>query len=107
MANDLSAQLQARFGNASPTSKENAAKEDAAGDTYGQIVRLIATATGGDKDADIERDMRLEDLGVESLERIELAIRIEETCGVRLNEAAMDSLHTVGDLVSFVEEKQE
>ena len=52
----------------------------------------------------MERDALLEDLGVESLERIELAIRLEEACGVRLTEETMLSVKTVGELANYLEE---
>ena len=52
----------------------------------------------------MEREALLEDLGVESLERIELAVRLEEACGVRLTEETMLSVTTVGELADFLEE---
>lgn len=96
MANDLSAQLHAKFGATAPTSEEPAA------DAYGELTRLITKVTGVDEG--LEREARLEDLGVESLERIELAVRIEETFGVRLDEETMLTLSTVGELADYLEE---
>ena len=67
------------------------------------------TAAGGlrqqlEKKEGLEREARLEDLGVESLERIELAVRIEDTFGVRLDEETMLTLSTVGELADYLEE---
>ncbi|MGV0369180.1 acyl carrier protein [Corynebacterium aurimucosum] len=98
MANDLSAQLQARFGSAPAEEKETSP----AGDAYGELTRLITKVTGVEEG--LEREAKLEDLGVESLERIELAVRLEEACGVRLNEETMLSVTTVGELAEYVEE---
>lgn len=98
MANDLSAQLQARFGSA-PTKEEDSAP---VGDAYSELTRLITKVTGVEEG--LERDANLEDLGVESLERIELAVRLEEACGVRLTEETMLSVTTVGELADYVEE---
>lgn len=98
MANDLSAQLQARFGS-TPTKEEDSAP---AGDAYSELTRLITKVTGVEEG--LERDANLEDLGVESLERIELAVRLEEACGVRLTEETMLSVTTVGELADYVEE---
>ncbi len=98
MANDLSAQLQARFGSA-PAEEQDSAP---AGDAYSELTRLITKVTGVEEG--LEREAKLEDLGVESLERIELAVRLEEASGVRLNEETMLSVTTVGELADYVEE---
>ena len=98
MANDLSAQLAARFGSEPAEDTDSAP----AGDTYGELTRLITKVTGIEDG--LERDALLEDLGVESLERIELAIRLEEACGVRLTEETMLSVKTVGELANYLEE---
>ncbi|MBU5655514.1 acyl carrier protein [Corynebacterium aurimucosum] len=98
MANDLSSQLQARFGSAPAAEKDSAP----AGDAYSELTRLITKVTGVEEG--LEREAKLEDLGVESLERIELAVRLEEACGVRLNEETMLSVTTVGELAEYVEE---
>lgn len=98
MANDLSARLQARFGSAPAEEKDTAP----AGDAYSELTRLITKVTGVEEG--LEREAKLEDLGVESLERIELAVRLEEACGVRLNEETMLSVTTVGELAEYVEE---
>lgn len=98
MANDLSAQLQARFGSAPAEENDSAPARDA----YSELTRLITKVTGVEEG--LEREAKLEDLGVESLERIELAVRLEEACGVRLNEETMLSVTTVGELADYVEE---
>ena len=98
MANDLSAQLQARFGSA-PAQEQDSTP---AGDAYSELTRLITKVTGVEEG--LEREAKLEDLGVESLERIELAVRLEEACGVRLSEETMLSVTTVGELADYVEE---
>lgn len=98
MANDLSAQLQARFGSA-PAEEQDSAP---GGDAYSELTRLITKVTGVEEG--LEREAKLEDLGVESLERIELAVRLEEASGVRLNEETMLSVTTVGELADYVEE---
>lgn len=99
MANDLSAQLQARFGSA-PAQEQDSTP--AGGDAYSELTRLITKVTGVEEG--LEREAKLEDLGVESLERIELAVRLEEACGVRLTEETMLSVTTVGELAEYLEE---
>ena len=98
MANDLSAQLAARFGSAPAEGTDSSPAED----TYGELTRLITKVTGIEEG--LERDTLLEDLGVESLERIELAVRLEEARGVRLDEETILSVTTVGDLADYLEE---
>ncbi|MFW9094446.1 acyl carrier protein [Corynebacterium striatum] len=98
MANDLSAQLQARF-NQTPH------KEEPAEDTYSEITALITKVTGSAEG--LERDAKLADLGVESLERIELAVRAEERFKVRVNEETMLGIETIGQLAEYVDKHLE
>lgn len=48
----------------------------------------------------------LTDSGLTSLDRVELAIRIEEAFGVRINESVYETCRTVGDLAEFIEERE-
>ena len=98
MANDLSAQLQARF-NQAPE------KEDKRQDTFGAVAELIKKVTGSAEG--VEREAALEDLGVDSLERIELAVRAEERFKVRFDEATMKDIHTVGQLTEYLDKHME
>lgn len=46
----------------------------------------------------------LEDLELDSMDAIDMAVRIEEMTGRRADESALRQLRTVGDVVSLVQE---
>nr|WP_232240200.1 acyl carrier protein [Corynebacterium ulcerans] len=50
---------------------------------------------------------RLNSLGITSLDRIELTIRVEEHCGFRTTDTAIFALETVQDLIDYAERKGE
>jgi acyl carrier protein len=53
--------------------------------------------------AGVNRASRLaEDLAVDSLEAVELMMRIEDAFGLRLPEADVASLRTVGDVIDLI-----
>ena len=53
-------------------------------------------------------DARLEaDLGINSLELAELALRCDEEFGVEIDDDDIHRLITVGDVAAYIEEKQE
>ena len=87
MANDLSAQLQAKF-NASAPDKEPER------DTLGQLIALIHKVTGTEED--MGRETRLKDIGIESLDLVELTVRAE----------TMLNSETIGDIAEYVEDHQ-
>lgn len=91
---DLAAQLRAKL------SAPQETKTQEPQDTYGEVAQLIATITGGDVP---ERDERLEDIGVTSLNRIEFAVRAEQRFGTKLAEAPAASWETVGDVAAYID----
>jgi len=97
MANDLSAQLQAKF-NASASDKEPER------DTLGQLIALIRKVTGIEED--LGRETRLKDIGVESLDLVELTVRAEEAFQMRFSEETMLNSETIGDIAEYVEDHQ-
>ncbi|MDN6198847.1 acyl carrier protein [Corynebacterium flavescens] len=99
MSNDFSAQLQARFQGTQP---RNDSPEPS--DVYGKLTQLISKVTGVTEG--LERDARFEDLGVASLDFIELTVRAEDEFKVRLEEETMAEISTIGELVNYVEEHQ-
>lgn len=98
MSNDLSAQLQARFqGEKSSSSPEPA-------DVYGKLTQLITKVTGIEEG--LERETSFEQLGIQSLDFIELTVRAEDAFKVRLEEETMSGISTIGELVNYLEEHQ-
>ena len=44
------------------------------------------------------------DLGVDSAKALQLLIEIEERVGIEISDKAAEDLHTVGDIVAFVQQ---
>ncbi|MER0071615.1 acyl carrier protein [Corynebacterium sp. KPL2850] len=99
MANDLSAQLQAKFQGSDPDKDHDPDR-----DTLGELIALIVKVTG--TEAELGRDTALSDVGVESLELIELTVRAEELFKVRLTEETMLNCETIGDIADYLEDHQ-
>lgn len=71
-----------------------------------QIKGMLAESFGLDPDI-IMTDSRLEaDLGINSLELAELALRCDEEFGVDIEEDDIHKLITVGDVAANIEEKK-
>lgn len=68
-----------------------------------RIAMIIEDATGVDVE-EISADSDLsDDLHIDSVSRIDIAIRIEDAFGVRVEEEDIDAARTVNDMVRFVE----
>lgn len=75
------------------------------GDVRAELAGLLAQV-GVVEDADeVEADDTFDSLGVDSLTRIELAVRAEEHFGVRVDESALDPSSTIGEMAQFFNEK--
>ncbi len=56
---------------------------------------------------DVTLDAKLEaDLGINSLELAELALRCDEEFGVEIDDDDIHRLITIGDVIAYIEEKQ-
>ncbi|WP_019193168.1 acyl carrier protein [Corynebacterium timonense] len=82
----------------------NLTHEEPAADTSvaGRLAELIGRFT----DAEVTPDATLDELGVSSLDRIELAVRAEEEFGVRADESAYTPGTTVGELVEWLADNE-
>ncbi len=96
MANDFSAQLRAAF-------IEDTPQEQEATDTYGQLARLITSITGI---AEPGREDKLNDLGLTSLNLIELTIKAEEKFKIPFEEATAAAFETVGDIAAYIDTRR-
>ena len=56
-----------------------------------------------DPDAVVDSASLIEDLGADSLDMVELAIRFEREFGFDISDDAVESILTVGDVVKFLE----
>ena len=69
---------------------------------FEKIAAIIAEHIDGDV-SDITRDTTFEQLGIDSLDTVEMVMRLEEDLGIELEMEGQFA--TVGDLVKFVESK--
>lgn len=69
---------------------------------YDQIAEIVAEHLDWEVST-IKKDSKFEDLGIDSLDAVELVMKLEEGLGIQLD---LDrNLNTIEDLVNFVEEK--
>ncbi|MFF8513546.1 acyl carrier protein [Streptomyces sp. NPDC015492] len=69
-----------------------------------QSVRSIVLNVIG-SDADLVDATRLQDLGVDSLNIVEIGIKIEKEFGVNISDAELDEIDTFKDLVDITASK--
>ena len=55
--------------------------------------------------AKLEDETKLEDLGLDSLDKIELLYAIEESFGIEFENEEMQSFITIGDIVKSIQKK--
>ncbi|MBA3954348.1 acyl carrier protein [Candidatus Dependentiae bacterium] len=70
-------------------------------DIYAKIVALIADQLSIDKSA-IELNSRLETLGADSLDQVEIVMKLEEEFDIEINDHDAEELVTVGDVTNYV-----
>jgi acyl carrier protein len=69
-----------------------------------QVVRTSLESFGAEPDA-INRDAKLEDLDIDSLDLAELSQIVEEQYGVNLTSSDVKAIVTVGDAVDIIVER--
>lgn len=70
-----------------------------------KLTDIIVKCTGFDPE-EIRRESKINDeLAVDSLSMVEIAVRTEDAFGVRINDEDVARFHTVGDAVDFLEHK--
>lgn len=71
-----------------------------------QVIEIIADELNVDA-ANIKEETRLkEDLNVDSLDVVELVMRLEETFDVSVSDEAASKLSTVKDIVTYIESQK-
>ena len=85
-----------------PTTDSPTEPEDT--DAFSRLAALIERITG--EEDSVHRETMLADADVSSLDRVELAIRIEDEFGARVTEQIYDEYETVGQLAEFLEEHE-
>lgn len=67
-----------------------------------KLIEMINNASGGT--VEITRDTNLTfDLGLKSIDLLELVTEVEDTFGIEVSDEAVESVRTVGDLNDYIE----
>lgn len=75
---------------------------DAKQDILEKVKDIVSDQLGVDRDQ-VNPDSRfMEDLGADSLDTVELVMRMEEEFGVTISDSVAEKLMTVKDVVDFV-----
>ncbi len=71
-------------------------------DIYAKVVAISAQILKVSKES-ITEQSNLENLGADSLNRVELVMELEETFGIEINDEEAEKLITVGQIVDYVQ----
>ena len=72
-------------------------------DVAERLKKIVIQHLGVDAEKVVENADFIDDLGADSLDRVELVMAFEEEFGVEIPDDAAESIVTVGDAVKFVE----
>ncbi|AKK11552.1 acyl carrier protein [Corynebacterium uterequi] len=98
----LADQLAEKFGHTQPADATGVALDDASAPTLARIAALVERVSGVTADS-IDEDTPVDSAGLGSLERIEVAVRLEEAFGVRLDDRQVADLETFGQWAQYVD----
>ncbi|PKN03258.1 acyl carrier protein [Candidatus Dependentiae bacterium HGW-Dependentiae-1] len=70
-------------------------------DTYAKVAAIIAEKLNIDKD-DVKELATLEDLGADSLDLVEIIMKLEEDFGIEIKDADAETLVNVTQVVDYV-----
>lgn len=73
--------------------------------TEQQIINIIEDATGIEKEEITTSSSLVEDLAVDSLTLVDIAVRLEEEFTIHVEDEVINSAGTVGQLVALVEQR--
>ena len=74
---------------------------------FEKVRGIIAETLVCDQEKVTDSALLVEDLGTDSLTLVELAMAIEETTGVTVEEEALPGLKTVGDVMAYLKSRAE
>jgi acyl carrier protein len=69
--------------------------------THDKVVEIIAQKLKIDKSA-VKSSAKLEDLGADSLDMVEIIMKLEESFGLEIDDAQAEKLHNVQDVVDYI-----
>ena len=70
-------------------------------DTSAKVIEIIAQKLKVDKNS-VTPTSTLQDLGADSLDLVEIVMRLEEVFGIEINDEDAEKLHNVNDVVEYV-----
>jgi len=70
-------------------------------DTYNKVVALVAQKLNVDKAA-VEHARSFQDLGADSLDMVEIVMKLEEDFGIEINDADAEKLTSVDQVVDYI-----
>ena len=70
-------------------------------DTASKIIAIIADQLTIKKE-DVSEDASMESLGADSLDRVEIVMKIEEEFGIEINDEDADNLVTVKQAIDYI-----
>lgn len=76
-----------------------------AGDVSKRVYEIIATHNGGDPAKITDNSKFIEDLGLDSLDIVELVMAFEEEFEQEIPDEDAEKLQTVGDVIRYIEGK--
>lgn len=71
--------------------------------TYEKVVRIISEKLAIDAST-IKSQSTLHDLGADSLDLVEIIMKLEEQFGIEINDAKAETLKNIDDVVNYVHE---
>ena len=70
-------------------------------DTAHKVISIIAQKLNVDT-AVVHEQSTLQDIGADSLDMVEIIMKIEEEFGIEINDEAAENLHNIGDVIKYV-----
>jgi len=68
-----------------------------------RVAELVADQLGADRDKVVPDAHFIDDLGADSLDVVELVMRIEEEFGVSIPDVDAEGIQTVGEAIAYLE----
>ena len=72
---------------------------------FDAIAKIVAERTGCDV-ADIRPDSKFSELGIDSLDTVELIMEFEKEFGISIPDDKAEKIGTVADAIAYIEENQ-
>jgi acyl carrier protein len=76
-------------------------------DIAARVKEIIAQELGVEQEKVTDEASFVEDLGADSLDTVELVMAFEEEFGIEIPDEDAENMQTVGNAISYLEEKQE